>query len=830
MFFFIFLTLDASFHIYDFSSCNTLPNHVIRTMTEEGIPESFNLSSSLLFAPAESLVEKETGRDPSLSVEATDTTDLPEDHDTTHLQPEDESIELPQLDRKEVKLFSGQFINLERRQRIGPQAHTLETSNLYMDMDSLFAKVELKNKIKDNSSKLESKKKHPTTPKSMSLWTEKYKPQNFLQLCPAGNERQYRTIMRWLQKWSPMVFGERVKETDGTDSLGRPNRKILLIHGPPGVGKTVATHILVRQMGYNVQELNAMNSMDTLPQGSANSSTGSNAYSNASNALKLKIQNTLTSNAVSRNGKPFCLLIDELDSLANTNDVVKILQDIINADQRAYSKQKYVDNNDAKKLKKGDRLLNRPIICIANDIYSRQLGKFGPNPLEKMRAISDVVTFRKPAIAQRATGAKVSGSAMKSVKDFLMSVSQREKMGLDYRDIGEICEVCDGDLRACLNQMQFSGKRVASSMNVKKSAVDKHMSWFTMVEDVFRRDPQLKKEDNFNVLLQKYMDGHGKSITGSSDLVDKFINGVFNKYLDVVHLQDDTLTRPGEFSDWLHYHDSFNNNFNDANQYNALIALKSWTLFSDLKTFRDINLLIPNVKNLSFETFEKLKENRHIVKTLISSIPASLRLALGSTNTHHIACYFLPCLTKILSPSLSSKMKSNLTSAEVTKLEKVVTLMDIFNLTLETKKDFETGQVDLHFGPDWDSLSHFDTFVASRSSAMELKQLQLKRQLLFPLISAELENQATSTPNLKRKLAAVAADADDDDGAGRDSTKRAKTARNGQTFKSQYDDVNSTVKSDNEVIKQVPRIWVNFNEGYSNAVRKEITWKDIWLP
>lgn len=790
-------------------------------MTEEGVREGLNLANSLLFVPAEPLLQKEQDiiQTPPVPNVATP------DHEILPTSMVTNTNEQKSSEGKGVKLFSGQMVNLERRKCTEAQSTgTEERSKLYMDMDSLFARVELKNKIKENSSKLGSKKERNKS-KYMPLWTEKYKPQNFLQLCPAGNERQYRLIMRWLQKWSPLVFGEKVKETDGTDSLGRPTRKILLIHGPPGVGKTVATHILVRQMGYNIQELNAMNSMDTLPQGSFNNSAGSNPYSNASNALKLKIQNTLTSNAVSKNGKPFCLLIDELDSLANTNDVVKILQDVVNADQRAYAKQRYLNgnDNDQKRLRKADKILNRPIICIANDIYSRQQGKFGPNPLEKMRSISDVVTFRKPAIAQRATGARVSGSAMKSVKDFLMSVSERERMGLDYKDISEICEVCDGDLRACLNQMQFSGRRLSSNVNIKNmSAKDKHVSWFTMVEDVFKRDPQLKKEDNFNLLLQKYMDGNGKSITGSIDLFDKFINGIFNKYLDIIHLQDDTLLRPSELSDWFHYQDCFNKSFNDANQYNSLITLKSWTLLSDLKNYGEINLLIPNAKNLSFETFEKLKENRHIVKTLTSNIPAAMRSAIGSMNDENIANYFLPCLTKILTPSLSSKTKGNLSSAEVEKLQKVVSLIETFKFTLETKKDFDSGQTELKLGPDWDSLSVFDTFVAGRSSAIECKQLQLKRQTLFPLISAALESSTASLQSQKRKP---------EDIGDTKVTKKAKvTLRENQTFKSQYDDVKSATKSDDEITKHVPRIWVNFNEGYSNAVRKEVSWKDIWLP
>lgn len=111
-----------------------------------------------------------------------------------------------------------------------------------------------------------------------------------------------------------------------------------MIHGPTGIGKTTATHILANQMGYSVQELNASNSMDTLPQASGGGG-GSTAYSNASAALKLKIINALTSNSISSKGKPSCLIIDEIDSLANVSDVIKVLNDLVQSDQRALNKK-----------------------------------------------------------------------------------------------------------------------------------------------------------------------------------------------------------------------------------------------------------------------------------------------------------------------------------------------------------------------------------------------------------------------------------------------------------------------------------------------------------
>lgn len=41
------------------------------------------------------------------------------------------------------------------------------------------------------------------------------------------------------------------------DHLERPERKILLIHGQPGLGKTTLAHVVAQTTGYSVLEINA---------------------------------------------------------------------------------------------------------------------------------------------------------------------------------------------------------------------------------------------------------------------------------------------------------------------------------------------------------------------------------------------------------------------------------------------------------------------------------------------------------------------------------------------------------------------------------------------
>lgn len=748
------------------------------------------------------------------------------------------------LPMKEVRLLNGSTIKLQPRSVKRIKIDDTPLEGTYMDMDILFSGAKLLTKIKENKKKLdqETAEVSPETQLAAStaqqIWTEKYKPNSFIELCSAGNDGQYRHILHWLKKWSSVVFGgESNSNPEQVDALGRPHRKILLIHGPPGIGKTVITHILAKQMGYSIQELNASNSMDTLPQSGA---YGSN---NGSSALKLKIVNAMTSNTVvNASKKPSCLVIDEIDSLVNANDVVKILNELIQADQRAtWKKLKrlvFDEGENKKPNKKKDILLNRPIICIANDIYSNSNGKFGINPMDKLRPICEIVQLRKPMSTKTISGKKLSGNGIKSIKDHLMWINQRENLGLDNQEVSEIVEICDGDIRACINHIQFNGRKMHTRFDDERtkvngssgrSSMDKQISWFGMVDQLFKRDGQMSKDENFMHLLERFMSGSGKSVVSNTSSFDKVMKGVFNKYLDVVHLQDDSLRGPCILSDWLGFYDQLG--ILQDNQYTTLVGLKVWSLFSEINPQRISQSLIPNAKNLEFESYEGLKHNRNVVKRVAENLPIQTQLSLGM-NLEVVSTYFLPYLSKILSPSLSSKLKSNLNETEKIQVEKITELVKDFNLALENVKDTETGIATLRINPNWETITIFENEYAPFPVATMQKHIQFRRQSLFPLIVAEMErldmirkSKNTNKGTLKHSRA--------DEELQHDITsKKIKIENSVDFFKGKYQQVNSKISTtrnsnDQEAFKPA-RIWVKYNEGFSNAVRKNIGWNDLW--
>ena len=94
---------------------------------------------------------------------------------------------------------------------------------------------------------------HATLPKSRDnqLWTVKYAPENASQLC--GNKGQMEKLQKWLRDWRKNAKVQfRKAGADGTGSF-----RAMMIHGPPGIGKTTAAHLAAKLEGYDVVESNA---------------------------------------------------------------------------------------------------------------------------------------------------------------------------------------------------------------------------------------------------------------------------------------------------------------------------------------------------------------------------------------------------------------------------------------------------------------------------------------------------------------------------------------------------------------------------------------------
>jgi replication factor C subunit 1 len=83
------------------------------------------------------------------------------------------------------------------------------------------------------------------------LWTTKYAPTSLNQIC--GNKATVERLQRWLQRFPKnLKTGFKLAGPDGSGIF-----RAVIIHGPPGIGKTTAAHLVANLEGYDVVEQNA---------------------------------------------------------------------------------------------------------------------------------------------------------------------------------------------------------------------------------------------------------------------------------------------------------------------------------------------------------------------------------------------------------------------------------------------------------------------------------------------------------------------------------------------------------------------------------------------
>ena len=227
-----------------------------------------------------------------------------------------------------------------------------------------------------------------------TMWTEKYRARKFTDL--VGDERTHRAVLRWLKAWDSIVFpGAAVKPKINTgmgeESEERAHRKILLMTGPPGLGKTTLAHVCARQAGYEVVEVNASDERNRdVVKGKIRDCVGTENVRGMNSKIGKQ--------TVRKAGRPVCVVVDEVDGVVTGSSgggeggFIKALIDLILLDQKNSKSAPTASFSQARK-KKGDafRLL-RPMILICNDVYHPSL-----RPL-RSSGLAEILHVRKPPL------------------------------------------------------------------------------------------------------------------------------------------------------------------------------------------------------------------------------------------------------------------------------------------------------------------------------------------------------------------------------------------------------------------------------------------------
>ena len=391
-------------------------------------------------------------------------------------------------------------------------------------------------------------------------WSEKYRAKMYKDL--VGDERTHRDVLRWLKSWDQCVFGRMNKAGNSStkaplpdlivpaDPLGRPQKKLLLIAGPPGLGKTTLANVAARQCGYEVVEMNA-----------SDERTGSSVRDRVWEIL---------SNRTVVGSKARCLILDEIDGVWNGGGEGGFVRELVNLIVAEEKSQKYQSKKNQKKRKKREvKQIQRPIICICNDPFA--------TVLRPLRPYVEIVYMKKPPIS--------------SMVNRLTKICKEENHQSDLRTLTLLANTMGGDMRSALNALQFictnnetvsqeSVRGQNSAMGLKDSVV----SSTDVVEHVFAQEIGKNVEEASAASIMHLVETNGDYDRVASGCHAHFLTQSFN---------DNMMTKRVQGYDWLYLHDYFyssiySKQFGELEQYLSVVSGAFWALFSSPKKTRKL--------------------------------------------------------------------------------------------------------------------------------------------------------------------------------------------------------------------------------------------------
>ncbi|GKU01684.1 chromosome transmission fidelity protein 18 [Fusarium langsethiae] len=550
-------------------------------------------------------------------------------------------------------------------------------------------------------------------PKQTLLWTEKYRARNFMDLC--GDHATNRLVLRWLKKWDPVVFPGESKSQPAVarrpgakqqEEEERPHRKILMLTGPPGLGKTTLAHVCARQAGYEVMEINASDdrSRDVV-KNRIRTSLGTESVKT--------VTNRKDGDGPQKLAKPACVIVDEVDGVVSGSGgsgeggFVKALIDLVLLDQKNESGNATSNSYGNKKKQKGDdfRLL-RPLILICNDVYAPAL-----RPLRQSN-LAEIIHVGKPT--------------MESVVARLKSVFEREGIPCDKDAARKLCEAAwgmtsgidakrgaestvEGDLRGVMVVGEWVAGRFRASTSNGTARLTRQWLERNVLQDLTNgaggtrglgrggvkdivsrlfqegggfpkqamdlsqsktQHEQPQAELGFGEFQKKHAMERLRQMIDTSGEISHIMTEVFAEYPNRDYNDDLYLTKPNQAYEWMHFHDTCQSRLYASQewelaQYLSQPVLACHHLFASPKRYlpsmgydrrwggdaEDDGPPLPfSGPRADYQAHEAERQNRAQLQALQAQLPPTLMRSFRSAE--EVSAEFLPYLARIVSPDV----------------------------------------------------------------------------------------------------------------------------------------------------------------------------------
>lgn len=249
------------------------------------------------------------------------------------------------------------------------------------------------------------------------LWVDKYAPDLLNQVC--GNKTVVEKLQTWLRMWRKNAKFKFKK--GGADNTG--TFRAAMLHGPPGIGKTTAAHLVARLEGYDVVETNASDTrskklMEAALKGVLDATSIMGYFAAEGKSVDAKKQNVV-------------LVMDEVDGMSAG------------------------DRGGVGALAALAKKTNVPLIFICNE---RRLPKMKPFDF-----VTADFAFRRPTVEQ--------------IRPRIATILFREGMKLENQVINAIIEGGNADIRRIINMIstiKIDGRGKDLSFQEGKSM---HKAW-----------------------------------------------------------------------------------------------------------------------------------------------------------------------------------------------------------------------------------------------------------------------------------------------------------------------------------------------------------------